>query len=136
MIKFNPGDKVKCLEKDEAGGWDVGDEFEIKSIDLCNCFHFNDNQGSSRVRADYGNFELVESSISQQQDDVNSPSHYQSESGIECIDAIKAQLSQEEYRGYLRGNVVKYVWRYQQKGGKRSLEKARWYLNKLIEETE
>lgn len=66
---------------------------------------------------------------------VNSPQHYQSASGIECIDAIKAQMSEEEYRGYLRGNVVKYLWRYQQKGGKQSLEKARWYLNKLIEKT-
>lgn len=136
MNKFNPGDKVRCLKKDEASGWDVGDEFEIKSIDSYNCFYFNDREGTPRVRADYENFELVESSPPQEQDDVNSPAHYQSESGIECIDAIKAQLSPEEYRGYLRGNVVKYVWRYQQKGGKQSLEKARWYLNKLINETE
>jgi hypothetical protein len=67
---------------------------------------------------------------------VNSPPHYQSASGIECIEAIKAQMSDEEYRGYLRGNVVKYLWRYQQKGGKQSLEKARWYLDKLIEQTQ
>ena len=68
-------------------------------------------------------------------DDVNSPAHYQGDHGIECIQAISAQMSDEEYRGYLRGNVVKYVWRYQQKGGCQSLEKARWYLNKLIEVT-
>ena len=67
---------------------------------------------------------------------VNSPHHYQSSSGIECIEAIKAQMSDAEYRGYLRGNVVKYLWRYQQKGGKQSLEKARWYLDKLIGQTQ
>ena len=67
-------------------------------------------------------------------DPVNHPSHYAS-GGVECIEAIKAQMSNEEYRGYLRGNVVKDLWRYQQKGGKQSLEKARWYLDKLIGET-
>lgn len=69
-------------------------------------------------------------------DDVNSPAHYQGDHGIECIQAISAQMNDAEYRGYLRGNVVKYVWRYQQKGGRQSLEKARWYLDKLIEVTE
>ena len=68
-------------------------------------------------------------------DDVNNPEHYKGDHGIECIQAISAQLSQEEYEGYLRGNVVKYVWRYRQKGGKQSLQKARWYLDRLIEVT-
>ena len=68
-------------------------------------------------------------------DPVNNPDHYQGDHGIECIQAISAQLSQEEYEGYLRGNVVKYVWRYRQKGGKESLRKARWYLDRLIEVT-
>ena len=68
-------------------------------------------------------------------DDVNNPAHYQGDHGIECIQAISAQMNDAEYRGYLRGNVVKYVWRYQQKGGRQSLEKARWYLDKLIEVT-
>ena len=68
-------------------------------------------------------------------DDVNSPAHYQGDHGIECIQGISAQMSDAEYRGYLRGNVVKYVWRYQQKGGRQSLEKARWYLDRLIEVT-
>ena len=37
--------------------------------------------------------------------------------------------------GYLAGNVIKYVSRYQNKNGKQDLEKARHYLDKLIEET-
>lgn len=64
-------------------------------------------------------------------DSVNRPSHYAS-GDIECIDAIRAQMSREEYQGYLRGNVVKYVWRWRDKGGVESLRKARWYLDKLI----
>ena len=42
--------------------------------------------------------------------EVRSPSHYAS-SSIECIDAIRSQLSPEEFRGYLRGSIAKYNWR-------------------------
>ena len=64
-------------------------------------------------------------------DNVNHPSHY-TDGGIECIEAIEAQLTPEEYRGYLKGNVAKYVWREQHKGGIESLKKAAWYLTRLI----
>lgn len=65
-------------------------------------------------------------------DNVNNPAHYQSESGIECIDAIKAALTPEEFAGYCKGNVIKYVFRERMKGGVESQRKARWYLDKLI----
>lgn len=64
-------------------------------------------------------------------DTVNHPPHY-TEGGIECIEAIEAQLTPEEYRGYLKGNVAKYIWREKHKGGIESLKKAQWYLNKLL----
>ena len=64
-------------------------------------------------------------------DSVNQPEHYAS-SAIECIEAIEAQLSPEEYKGFLKGNVVKYVWRESRKQGIESLKKARWYLDRLI----
>ena len=68
-------------------------------------------------------------------DNVNGPAHYTSGS-IECIVAIQAALG-AEYKGFLRGNVIKYLWRYQDKGGVEDLRKARWYLERLIkEETE
>lgn len=66
------------------------------------------------------------------EDEVNHPSHYTS-GEIECIDAIKAQLTPEEFRGYCKGNIAKYVWRERHKQGKTALEKAQWYLNKLLE---
>ena len=65
-------------------------------------------------------------------DPVEKPIHYAA-SSVECIDAIEAQMTPEEFRGYLKGNVVKYLWRERKKGGKESLKKARWYLNKLID---
>ena len=65
-------------------------------------------------------------------DPVEKPMHYAA-GNVECIDAIEAQLTPEEFRGYLKGNVAKYMWRERKKGGKESLKKARWYLNKLID---
>ena len=65
-------------------------------------------------------------------DEVNHPSHYAS-GEIECIDAINASMTKEEFEGYCKGNVMKYVWRWRDKGGKQSLEKAEWYLKRLIE---
>jgi len=67
-------------------------------------------------------------------DNVNKPEHYQGE--IECIDAIEAAMSHEEFIGYLRGNIFKYNWRYRNKNGIEDLRKAEWYLRKLIEKTQ
>lgn len=63
-------------------------------------------------------------------DPVSNPDHYQGE--IECIDAIQAALTAEEFRGFCKGNVLKYVWRERRKGGDESLRKAMWYLSRLL----
>lgn len=65
-------------------------------------------------------------------DPINHPEHYQSDTGIECIDAIQSALTPEEFRGYCKGNVLKYTWRERKKGGNESLEKAAWYLDRII----
>ena len=67
-----------------------------------------------------------------QEDAVNHPSHY-TDGGIECIDAIEAALTAEEFRGYCKGNNLKYTWRERRKGGTESLKKAQWYLDRLIQ---
>lgn len=67
-------------------------------------------------------------------DNVNNPAHYTA-GDIECIDAIKASMDHDSFCGYLKGNVVKYMWRYQLKNSPiEDLEKAKWYLNRLIDE--
>lgn len=64
-------------------------------------------------------------------DMVNSPPHYKT-GKIECIEAMQAMLTDEEFIGYLRGNAFKYLWRYRNKGkAHEDLAKAQWYLNKL-----
>ena len=62
---------------------------------------------------------------------VNKPPHYNSGT-IECIDYIEDFLSTEEFIGYLRGNIAKYMHRWRYKGGLQDLEKARWYHERLI----
>jgi hypothetical protein len=69
------------------------------------------------------------------EDTINYPTHY-TDGGIECIEAIEAQLTKEEFRGYLKGNIAKYIWRERHKGGTESLKKARWYLDRLISSEE
>ena len=65
-------------------------------------------------------------------DMVNNPPHY-NVGNVECIDAIEAAMSGQAFEGYLKGNVLKYIWRYEKKGGTQDLEKAKWYLVKLLE---
>ena len=65
-----------------------------------------------------------------EKDMVNHPPHY-NKGGIECIDAIEAMLTHEEFVGYLRGNSLKYRWRFRYKSGIQDLDKAAWYESKL-----
>jgi hypothetical protein len=64
-------------------------------------------------------------------DPVNKPAHY-TKGGIEALDAIEASMSEEAFCGFLKGNVMKYLWRYRDKGGLQDLNKALYYLNRLI----
>jgi len=52
---------------------------------------------------------------------------------IQPWDFMQAVMSEEQFEGYLRGNVIKYIARYPDKGGQVDLEKCRHYLDKLIE---
>lgn len=62
---------------------------------------------------------------------VNKPPHY-TVGDVECIDAIEAALTHEEFQGYCKGNALKYIWRERYKGQAESIRKAIWYLNRLI----
>jgi hypothetical protein len=65
-------------------------------------------------------------------DPVN-PDHYK-QGGVECIDAIKAALTPEQYIGFLRGTQIKYLWRAGRKDPiLQDLKKAEWYMKKEME---
>ncbi len=68
-----------------------------------------------------------------EEDVVNRPHHYNTGS-IECIEASEESMEPDQFKGYLKGNIMKYLWRYDYKGKPvEDLRKARWYLEKLIE---
>ena len=64
--------------------------------------------------------------------EVTSPNAHYRQGEIECIDAIRAALTDEEWRGFCKGNVLKYVWREKHKGGDDTLVKAQDYLRWAI----
>ena len=68
-------------------------------------------------------------------DEVNHPPHYLV-GGIEVIDYIKAKLTPEEFRGYLKGNVIKYISRADHKNGMTDWGKADWYVDRYRKEVE
>lgn len=68
---------------------------------------------------------------------VNHPQHYNGDSQYECIKVLKAWMSEDEYRGFLRGNAIKYICRLGKKDeAVQELKKAAWYIDKLIESFE
>ena len=67
-------------------------------------------------------------------DPVEQPDHY-NKGAIEAIEAIKASMPEQEFKGYLKGNALKYLWRYDYKGKPvEDLRKCRWYIDRLIKE--
>ena len=63
--------------------------------------------------------------------DAVNPAHYQ-KGGVECIEAIEASMTTEAFKGFLKGNCIKYLYRYEDKNGLEDLQKAQWYLERLI----
>lgn len=67
-------------------------------------------------------------------DNVNHPQHYTA-GGIECIDALKAATTGlEGIEAVCTANAIKYMWRWKYKNGEEDINKAIWYLRRLLEE--
>lgn len=101
-------------------------------------FNFIDRYTNAKIRNLASRIEklqeVIEKGSNMKNDNVNSPAHYK-QGGIECIEAIKASMRQEGFRDYLKGNVMKYIWRYEHKGRAiEDIEKALWYLNRFKDE--
>lgn len=85
-----------------------------------------------KARPDFTPFVSVEDA-QPAPDMVNHPPHYQSDNGIECIDAIRAALGRDGFVSYCTGNAIKYLWR-DKTDRVEDLRKAAWYLNRAIQE--
>lgn len=106
MYTIKKGDKlVKFYEEHDAVNW------VEKNKTLRNCIE------------ESVDFEYI--------DDVQiGGNHYKSQD-IQPWDYMEACMTEEQFIGYLRGNVIKYVSRYDKKGGIQDIDKALQYLNKL-----
>lgn len=58
------------------------------------------------------------------------PKHY--DKAIQPIHALEAWMSSEEYKGFLVGNIIKYLARNNDKGGPDDIKKAAYYMNILV----
>lgn len=88
---------------------------------------------SALIAEEWDRIKNHQKKMSLEQDTIDKPPHY-NQGGIEAIEYIKQQLG-GNYKGYLEGNVIKYLHRYKYKNGVEDLKKARWYLDQLILET-
>ena|SRR5262252_1684247 len=73
--------------------------------------------------------------IAFRQEQAVHPAHYK-QGAIECIDALESALSEEEFIGGLKFNIIKCMWRAGHKDTIVDYKKAQWYLEKLIKFTE
>lgn len=89
------------------------------------------------IRVPSSHIKTIEPYNNTHKDNVNHPSHYQSESGLEVIDVIDAfteDLSGEE--AFCTGNAIKYICRWKSKNGVEDLKKAKWYIDRMINKLE
>lgn len=64
-------------------------------------------------------------------DNIN-PNHYK-QGGVECIDALEAAtVNLTGIEAVCTANAIKYLWRWKEKNGHEDLEKALWYINRLL----
>lgn len=80
-------------------------------------------------------FERIVKEKHKNEDNITSPTHYVTDKGFEVFDVQEAFI--HELKGMAASywcNVVKYILRFQRKNGVEDLKKARYYLDKLIEE--
>jgi len=87
-----------------------------------------------KVYLDMAEAEMNPFDDDEEQDVVTKPYHYNT-GNIECIEAIEESMSEFAFKGYLKGNCMKYLWRYDYKGKPvEDLQKAQWYLARLLGE--
>ena len=131
---FNPcGNACRLRKPDGDCEWN---EYNDESTE--DCYHFLISKGLiGKPEQPEINFVKVERNdeVEPTNDAVQHPSHY-TQGGIECIDAIKASMTADGFCDYCKGNIIKYIWRWRDKGGAEDLRKASVYLNWLINAAE
>ena len=118
-----------------------------KFSDVCNFNRWSDDKltiaydhvcKNSEARLDGSHLKDAELNIEPKNkpDMVSHPQHY-TQGGIECIDALKAAtVGKRGIEAVCVANVIKYLWRYEEKNGIEDIRKAKWYIERLLREIE
>ncbi|MCH4424396.1 DUF3310 domain-containing protein [Staphylococcus haemolyticus] len=73
----------------------------------------------------------------QEEQDSNIPNHYKGSENIDVIDFLYQQLPFEQFKGFMKGNMIKYPVRAGRKDDELAdIKKARDYADRLIEKME
>lgn len=109
------------------------DEWSVDKLAIAyDCVYKN---GEARLDGDHLKNEEVKMDENVH-DMVNHPQHY-TQGGIECIDALKAAtVGKRGIEAVCVANVIKYLWRYEEKNGIEDVRKAKWYIERLLMELE
>ena len=140
LRSIKEGDLIRYIGEDVLA-IDKVKLYEVKSINREGVFIQNDALADTwlpwkdvnvMARAKQNNAYPSQHAVTtRDKDEINNPPHY-NQGAVECIDAIQSALTEDEFRGYLKGNIIKYAWRERQKGGASSVKKLIWYANKLV----
>lgn len=99
------------------------------------CYSFHNEKTMKEVAENYeilfGKEEAVETEAAPEKETVNHPAHYQGKH--ECIDEMIALFGVEAVKHFCMCNVYKYRYRAANKNGQEDLDKADWYMDKLME---
>ena len=120
----------------KPGGNCRWNDLSVENIEDCYWFLINEGLIGKPEQPEI-NFVKVERNdeVEPTNDAVQHPSHY-TQGGIECIDAIRASMTADGFCDYCKGNIIKYIWRWRDKGGVEDLRKASVYLDWLINAAE
>lgn len=107
----------------------------IQDCDTCKHTEKSSNEEPcTNCNGDVNYFEPINNKSTE--DIVNNPKHY-TQGAIECIDVIEEITKPcSKFEAYIIGTVLKYLWRFKFKNGLEDLKKARWYLDRLINNME
>lgn len=117
-------DRLKC----DGYKWTSGKDIEALDISNLLPVYIYANECTGEIAY----IELQSDGTKTISDNVNHPTHY-NKYPVEVIESIKNLSTHEQFVGYLRGNITKYLARYSFKNGKEDLKKAKYYLEQLID---
>lgn len=140
--QFKVGQKLRCLEYDDAGFFTRGRLYEIVDVDYDGPV-VEDNEDCRTYACMSGvwtpgfgpeSIETQEPEEAGSHDVVDFPAHYSLVGVDEVIDKIRGDLTAEEFRGYCKGNIMKYVLRAAKKNGEEDWRKAAKYFGFMYSE--